>query len=73
MPEMFDELESNQVFIDAGAAESGGVVVGDISDELRQEALRHDCWITPEKGGIGPMTVRTLLDNVVTAAEYQTK
>jgi methylenetetrahydrofolate dehydrogenase (NADP+)/methenyltetrahydrofolate cyclohydrolase len=71
VPEMFDELDRDRVFIDAGAAESGGVVVGDISDELRHRALQNGCLITPKKGGIGPLTVRALLSNVVQAAEYQ--
>lgn len=68
-PHMFDDLTRKRVFIDAGAAESGGVVLGDISDELRQEVERNQGLITPKRGGVGPMTVRALLSNVVSAAE----
>jgi methylenetetrahydrofolate dehydrogenase (NADP+)/methenyltetrahydrofolate cyclohydrolase len=68
-PDMFDKLDGDKVFFDAGTAESKGVVVGDISEELREWALESGCLITPKKGGVGPLTVRALLSNVVTAAE----
>jgi 5,10-methylene-tetrahydrofolate dehydrogenase/methenyl tetrahydrofolate cyclohydrolase len=46
------------------AAEHGGVV-GDVAASVRE---RDDLTITPEKGGVGPLTIAALLDNVITAA-----
>jgi len=52
--------------VDAGTASEGGVIVGDIDEAVR---LRDDLTITPEKGGVGPLTVAALFDNVITAAQ----
>ena len=70
-PAGFDTIDNSKVFIDAGAAESGGIVVGDISEELRKLAIEKGSFITPKKGGVGPMTVRALLSNVVSSAEQR--
>lgn len=58
-----------RVLVDAGTAEQGGVIQGDVSDELRRAALANDWLISAKKGGVGPLTVASLLENVVTAAE----
>jgi len=68
-PDLFADMSRPRVLMDAGAAEQAGVVKGDVSDSLRTEALANGWLITPEKGGLGPLTVRTLLGNVVQAAE----
>ena len=61
-----DEMvSSGTILVDAGTASEGGVLVGDIDDSLR---LRDDlAAITPRVGGVGPMTVAVLFDNVITA------
>ena len=42
------------------------VLVGDVGFEA---AARRASWITPVPGGVGPMTVATLMENTVEAAE----
>lgn len=54
------------VVVDAGTASEEGRIVGDIDETLRS---RDDLTITPEKGGVGPLTVAGLFDNVITAAQ----
>lgn len=51
--------------VDAGTASEGGKIVGDVDSVLRE---RDDVTITPEKGGVGPLTIAALFDNVITAA-----
>ena len=48
----------------AGPGEHCGEV-GDVADDVR---VRADISITPVKGGVGPLTVAALIDNVITAA-----
>tara|TARA_B100002052_G_scaffold277973_1_gene283886 strand:+ start:25 stop:855 length:831 start_codon:yes stop_codon:yes gene_type:complete len=60
-----DMLHPNAVVVDAGTATEGGKIVGDIAADVRE---RHDLVITPEKGGVGPLTVCALFDNVIRAA-----
>lgn len=71
-PDLFTAFESeHKVVIDAGVAEQGGVVRGDMAEELRERGLEYEWRVTPEKGGVGPLTIRTLLANTLTAAETQ--
>lgn len=42
---------------------------GDVGDVAFEEAREVASWITPVPGGVGPMTVATLLSNCVDAAE----
>lgn len=53
------------VIVDAGSSSENGVVVGDIDASVRE---RNDITITPAKGGVGPLTVAALFDNVILAA-----
>ena len=54
------------VVIDAGTASDKGVLKGDLAAEVRN---RTDlAAITPEKGGVGPLTVTCLFDHVIHAA-----
>ena len=57
-------VKAKEVVIDAGTASENGKIVGDVSEEVRQ---RNDVIITPKKGGVGPLTVSALFDNVITA------
>ena len=57
-------IKPKSVVIDAGTASENGKIVGDVSEEVRQ---RDDVIITPKKGGVGPLTVSALFDNVITA------
>ena len=57
-------IKTKTVVVDAGTASENGKIVGDTSEEVRQ---RNDVIITPKKGGVGPLTVSALFDNVITA------
>lgn len=59
-----DMVRPGAVIIDAGTASEDGKIVGDVADEVRD---RQDISITPKKGGVGPLTVAALFDNVITA------
>lgn len=60
-----DMLRPETVVVDAGTSSEGGVIVGDVAPDVRE---RHDLIITPEKGGVGPLTICALFDNVIRAA-----
>ena len=47
-----------------------GKTVGDLSPEVYK---RDDLTITPEKGGVGPLTVCALFENVIRAAQQTIK
>ena len=57
-------IKAKTVVVDAGTASENGKIVGDVSEEVRQ---RNDVIITPKKGGVGPLTVSALFDNVIAA------
>ena len=60
-----DIVRSGAVIIDAGTSSEHGKIVGDVADDVRQ---RDDISITPIIGGVGPLTVAALFDNVIRAA-----
>jgi methylenetetrahydrofolate dehydrogenase (NADP+)/methenyltetrahydrofolate cyclohydrolase len=64
-----DMVRPDAVLVDAGTASESGKIVGDVAPEVRE---RHDITITPEKGGVGPLTVAALFDNVIRAARATT-
>lgn len=61
-----DMVKQGAVIVDAGVASEGGKTVGDVAPEVYE---REDLTITPRKGGVGPLTVCALFDNVIRAAE----
>lgn len=65
-----DMLRPGTVVIDAATASEDGKIVGDVASDVRD---RSDLTITPEKGGVGPLTVAALFDNVIRAARESTK
>jgi len=60
-----------KIIIDAGTAERDGQMRGDVSPELRlfAETAGGGWGITPTIGGVGPMTVLSLHQNVIAATE----
>jgi len=63
-----DMIKEDAVVIDAGIAENDGKWKGDVTfDEVKEKVS----YITPVPGGVGPMTVAMLLENVVIAYELQ--
>ena len=61
-------LKPGTVVVDAGTASERGVIKGDLSDDAY---ARDDLTITPPRGGVGPLTVAALFDNVILAARRQ--
>lgn len=61
-----EDVKHKAVIVDAGTASEHGKIVGDVAAEVRE---RDDVTITPEKGGVGPLTVAALFDNVIRAAQ----
>jgi len=53
--------------IDVGINRVDGKVVGDVAEDVRDVAGH----LTPLPGGVGPMTIASLLRNTVRAGEYQ--
>ncbi len=60
-----DMIKFGAVVVDAGVASESGKTVGDLSPEVYD---RTDLTITPTKGGVGPLTVCALFENVIKAA-----
>lgn len=60
-----DMIKQGAVVVDAGVASEDGKTVGDVSEEVYE---RDDLTITPPKGGVGPLTVCALFENVIRAA-----
>ncbi len=58
-------IKQGAVVVDAGVASESGKTVGDLAPEVYE---RDDLTITPTKGGVGPLTVCALFDNVIRAA-----
>ena len=66
-----DMVKDGAVIIDVGMNRNeAGKLVGDIDFEnVKQKAS----YITPVPGGVGPMTIAMLMNNVIKAAEEQTR
>lgn len=62
-------LKSGAVVVDAGVASEDGKTVGDLHPTVYD---REDLILTPAKGGVGPLTVCALFENVITAARRKT-
>jgi methylenetetrahydrofolate dehydrogenase (NADP+) / methenyltetrahydrofolate cyclohydrolase len=60
-----DMIKENAVVVDAGVASEDGKTVGDVAPDVYE---RDDITITPTKGGVGPLTVCALFENVIRAA-----
>lgn len=59
-------VQPGAVVVDAGTASEHGKIVGDVADSVRE---REDVTMTPQKGGVGPLTIAALFDNVIRAAQ----
>ena len=65
-----DMIKPGAIIVDAGVASEEGKTVGDVDPEVYD---RQDITITPKKGGVGPLTISALFENVIRAAERQGK
>ena len=61
-----DMIKPQAVVVDAGVATDAGKLVGDLADDVRD---RQDLTITPPKGGVGPLTVCALFENVIRSVD----
>lgn len=63
-----DMVKDGVIIIDAGTSEENGSVVGDVEIEsVKEKAL----FITPTPGGVGPVTVAMLLENVLKVSKIK--
>ena len=60
-----DMIKQGAIVVDAGVASEDGKTVGDVDESVY---ARDDLTITPAKGGVGPLTVCALFENVIRAA-----
>jgi methylenetetrahydrofolate dehydrogenase (NADP+)/methenyltetrahydrofolate cyclohydrolase len=65
-----DMVKDGAVVIDVGVNRVDGKLVGDVDFETIKEKAS---FITPVPGGVGPMTITTLLTNTLKAAKLQNK
>ena len=61
-----DMVKPDAVIVDAGVATDKNGLAGDVAPDVRE---LPNITITPEKGGVGPLTVCALFDNVIRAAQ----
>lgn len=59
-------VKPGAALVDAGTANEEGDIIGNADDELYE---REDIKITPKVGGVGPLTVCALFENVIRAAQ----
>lgn len=59
-----DMVKPGAVIVDAGVATDSNGLVGDVSPDVRE---LPDITITPKQGGVGPLTVCALFENVLKA------
>lgn len=65
-----DMVKPDAVIVDAGVSTDSNGLIGDVAQEVRE---MPNIFITPEKGGVGPLTVSALFENVITAARKSTE
>lgn len=59
-------VQAKAVIVDAGVSTDSNGLIGDVRPEVREMPY---ITITPDKGGVGPLTVCALFDNVIRAAQ----
>jgi methylenetetrahydrofolate dehydrogenase (NADP+)/methenyltetrahydrofolate cyclohydrolase len=64
------DLNSNQIIIDVGIHYLDNKICGDVDFDKAKHIVKA---ITPVPGGVGPMTVTALLQNILVAYESQAK
>ncbi|MGE9781607.1 bifunctional methylenetetrahydrofolate dehydrogenase/methenyltetrahydrofolate cyclohydrolase [Janibacter sp. G368] len=62
-----DMVKPGAAVLDVGVSRVDGKIAGDVADDVAEVAG----WVSPNPGGVGPMTRAMLLTNVVEAAEQQ--
>ncbi|KAA0006863.1 MAG: bifunctional methylenetetrahydrofolate dehydrogenase/methenyltetrahydrofolate cyclohydrolase, partial [Thermoplasmata archaeon] len=62
-----EHVKENVVIIDAGIKKEGSRVYGDVHESAAMKAKA----ITPVPGGVGPVTIASMLENALLAYEMQ--
>jgi len=62
-----DMVKPGAAVLDVGVSRVDGKIAGDVADDVWDVAG----WVSPNPGGVGPMTRAMLLSNIVSAAERQ--
>ncbi|WP_028642683.1 bifunctional methylenetetrahydrofolate dehydrogenase/methenyltetrahydrofolate cyclohydrolase [Nocardioides sp. URHA0020] len=62
-----DMVKPGAAVLDVGVSRVDGKIAGDVAQDVWDAAG----WISPNPGGVGPMTRAMLLSNIVSAAELQ--
>jgi methylenetetrahydrofolate dehydrogenase (NADP+) / methenyltetrahydrofolate cyclohydrolase len=62
-----DMVKQGATVVDVGITRVEGGLVGDVEADVAEVAA----LLTPVPGGVGPMTIATLLGNAVRAARYR--
>ena len=65
-----DMIKKGAILIDAGTSESGGGIIGDVDLESVKDVASY---VSPVPGGVGPVTVAMLLNNVLKVAQNSNK
>lgn len=65
-----DMISDDAVIVDAGVATDTNGLIGDVDNSVRD---MPNIKMTPEKGGVGPLTVAALFENVLIAARNTIK
>ncbi len=63
-----DMVNPEAVIVDAGVATDSNGLIGDVAASVRE---LPNITITPEKGGVGPLTICALFENVIHSARKQ--
>ena len=62
-------IKEDCIIIDVGInRDEDGKIVGDVDFE---NVSKKASYITPVPGGVGPMTIAMLMENVIDAAKYK--
>ena len=65
-----DMVKDNVLLVDAGVSTDSNGLVGDVAQDARE---LPGITMTPIKGGVGPLTVAALFENVITAARRKSE
>ena len=55
-------VKKDAILVDAGVSAGKNGLLGDVDDEVRK---RSDVRITPKVGGVGPLTIAALFENLL--------
>ncbi|PJE73770.1 MAG: hypothetical protein COV02_00740 [Candidatus Terrybacteria bacterium CG10_big_fil_rev_8_21_14_0_10_41_10] len=62
-----DMVKEGVIIVDAGTSEQGGKLAGDMTPDVGEKAS----FFTPVPGGVGPVTVAILFENLIMLAEKE--